>query len=76
VNLVMMTTMVMMTVMKEGLLAKMVMAVLVKLMVAMVVKMMAAMVVKMLPCYLHFVHRPWPTICQHRLSLQQHVQVH
>jgi hypothetical protein len=74
-NLVTMTTMaMMMAVMKEGLLAKMVMAVLAKMM-AVLVKTMAVLV-KMLPCYLHFVRRPWLTICLHRLSLQQHVQVH
>jgi len=76
VNLVMMTTRVVMTtVTKEGLLAKMVMAVLAKMM-AVMEKMMAAMAVKKLPCYLHFVRRPWLTICLHRLSMLQHVQVH
>jgi hypothetical protein len=65
----------MMTVTKVGLLAKMVMAVLAKMM-AVLVKTMAVGVAKTLPFYLHFIRRPWLTICLHRLSMLQHVQVH
>jgi hypothetical protein len=38
-------------------------------------KVAMRVLMRVLLCYLHFAHRLWPTICQHRLYMQPLAQV-